>query len=365
MGISDLLSDLLVLQQQHLGGLCRALVSQASEEEMESLCCRMGIDYDDLSSKGRAGRARELVRRLDYERRISELTRACHESDQDIPVVTLSDRDDEVLRASAPLAAPTTDPCDVSHTPDKEPNDCGEPAWVDVPAGEFWMGSGEVEDDNGPGHTVYLGPFQISPVPVTVAQYQLFVEASGYSDPFGWADAIPPYWKDCPAVYVSWHDALAYCDWLSDVTGKSVTLPSEAQWEKAARGHLDRRTYPWGEDWDRTKSNTREFGRDDAMPVGTLRRGASPYGCLDMAGQVWEWTASLWGQEWSEPDYRYPYDPTDGRENVKANCDVLRVIRGGSFVGDKHQACCAHRAAVVPSFRDFSVGFRVVNQSIG
>lgn len=365
MGIADLLSDTLVLQQQHLGGLCRALISEVTEDEVRALCSRLGIDYDALPSKGHAGRARELVRRLDYERRIPELTRACRESDQGIPAVTLSDRDDEVLRASAAVAAPTRDPCGVSHTPYEEPNDCGEPAWIHVPAGEFWMGSGEAGDDNGPEHTVHLGPFQISQVPVTVAQYQLFVEASGYTDPFSWVDDIPPYWKDYPAVYVSWQDALVYCDWLSDVTGKSVTLPTEAQWEKAARGDVDPRAYPWGDDWDRTKCNTREFGRDDTMPVGTLRKGASPYGCLDMAGQVWEWTASLWRRGWSELDYRYPYDPTDGRENVKANSDVLRVIRGGSFVGDKHHACCAHRAAAVPGFRDLSVGFRVVNEFTG
>jgi formylglycine-generating enzyme required for sulfatase activity/energy-coupling factor transporter ATP-binding protein EcfA2 len=228
----------------------------------------------------------------------------------------------------------------------------GEPVWVDVPAGEFWMG-GEGFDDEKPVHRVHLARFQIARVPITNTQYQFFVEATGHRAPGHWEDGrLPRGLESHPVVNVSWHDALAYCRWLSEVTGKTITLPSEAQWEKAARGHQDRREYPWGDEWDETKCNCYELGLGGTTPVGIFPDGASPYGCLDMAGNVWEWTSSLFQE--------YPYDPSDGRENTEASADDGRVLRGGAFYSDEWYTRCSYRLRINPDFRNVNYGFRVV-----
>jgi formylglycine-generating enzyme required for sulfatase activity len=122
-------------------------------------------------------------------------------------------------------------------------------------------------------------------------------------------------------VYVTWHDAMAYCRWLARVTGRAYRLPSEAEWEKAARG-TDGRIWPWGNKWDSKRCNSREGGPGNTTPVGQYSpQGDSPYGCVDMAGNVWEWTLSLLKD--------YPYDPKDGREDAQA--EGRRRLRGGAF----------------------------------
>jgi formylglycine-generating enzyme required for sulfatase activity len=249
----------------------------------------------------------------------------------------------------------------------------GEPVWIDIPAGGFWMGTREEEipalvDRLGgqrewyewevPQHQVMMPVFKIARVPVTNAQYQLFVEATDHELPPHWEDGRPPKGLEShPVVRVTWHDAIAYCHWLSEVTGKPVTLPSEAEWEKAARGAKGRREYPWGDEWDETKCNTDELGLGGTTPVGIFPEGVSPYGCLDMAGNVWEWTRSLWGEDGSEPDFKYPYTPTDGRENLEAGNGVLRVLRGGSWDNYRRYARCAYR---LRHLRLVDLGFRVV-----
>jgi formylglycine-generating enzyme required for sulfatase activity len=224
----------------------------------------------------------------------------------------------------------------------------GEPVWMEVPEGEFWMGGiGEL------AHRVYLERFQIARVPISNAQYHLFVEATSHTPPGHWEDGRPPRGLEShPVVNVSWHDAMVYCRWLSEVAGKPITLPSEAQWEKAARGSKDRREYPWGDEWDETRCNTRELGLGGTTPVGIFPEGASPYGCLDMAGNVWEWTGSHYK--------KYPYDPTDGRENLEAGDDVPRVLRGGSWGYYRSGARCAYRFRDLPYYRWHDVGFRIV-----
>ena len=223
----------------------------------------------------------------------------------------------------------------------------GEPVWITIPAGEFWLGEGNE------AHRVHLTEYQMARVPVTNAQYLLFVEATEHEPPPDWNGSRPPKGKEShPVVAVTWHDALAYCRWLSKMTGKPITLPGEAQWEKAARGHKDQRAYPWGDDWDETKCNNGELGLGDTTPVGIFPEGASPYGCLDMAGNVWEWTTSIYKS--------YPYDPTDGREDLEAGTDVPRVVRGGSWLIHGYNARCAVRFRDFPYFRDHHQGFRVV-----
>ena len=134
-------------------------------------------------------------------------------------------------------------------------------------------------------------------------------------------------------VNVSWQDAQAYCQWLSEKTGKSYRLPSEAEWEKAARG-ADGRVYPWGNEWDAAKCNTRESKIQGTSPVGQFSTlGDSPSGCADMVGNVWEWTLSLWGPDSDSPKYRYPYDPADGREVQEIRvCGWCGAVRGSTIV---------------------------------
>jgi formylglycine-generating enzyme required for sulfatase activity len=186
-------------------------------------------------------------------------------------------------------------------------------------------------------------------VPVTNAQYAPFVQAT-FRTPGHWEARKPPRGKaDHPVVNVSWDDAVAYCDWLAGVTGKPYRLPSEAEWEKGARG-TDGRIYPWGDEWDAGRCNTEEAGVGDTTPVGAYPRGRSPYGLLDMTGNVWEWTRSLYKG--------YPYDPEDGREDLDASGN--RAWRGGCWLNVRRNVRCAVRIIGRPgSFLD-RVGFRVV-----
>jgi formylglycine-generating enzyme required for sulfatase activity len=203
-------------------------------------------------------------------------------------------------------------------------------------------------DHELPQHEVTLPGYWIGRYPVTVAQFRAFVEASGHRP------ANPDSLKrpgDQPVVLVTWHDALAFCRWLSKKAGIQVTLPSEAEWEKGARG-TDGRIYPWGDRWDPKRCNSGENDIGDTTPVGTYPDGASAYGLLDMAGNVWEWTRSLYR--------RYPYNPRDGREDLDAVDDVHRVLRGGAFLDGARYARCACRSRDLPYFCREYYGFRLL-----
>lgn len=229
----------------------------------------------------------------------------------------------------------------------------GEPVWITIPAGEFWMGSEDISEDEKPLHRVYLDEYQIARVPVTNAQYSLFIEATNHKPRSGWTAHQSPKGKEShPVVNVNWYDALAYCDWLSNVTGKAIVLPSEAQWEKAARGDQDQRAYPWGDEWDKIYCNIDELRLGDTTPVGIFQEGASPYGCLDMAGNVWEWCSSLYKA--------YPYEETDDREELEVGTDVIRVVRGGSWNFNRYDVPCAIRYRYFPISRNVNQGFRVL-----
>jgi len=234
----------------------------------------------------------------------------------------------------------------------------GEPEWVQIPAGEFWMGSEHGDLDEQPLHKLYLDTFWIARVPITNAQYHLFIQATGHRPPASWEENRPTKGREShPMVAVSWDDAIAYCQWLSQATGKAITLPSEAEWEKAARGDRDAREYPWGDSFDLTRCNSRELGLGDTTPVGIFPNGASPYGCLDMAGNVWEWTRSLWGGALAQ-DFRYPYDPKDGREDLESR--RRRVVRGGAFDLSQWLVRCADRGWYDPDYLFRLYGFRLV-----
>ncbi|GEM_PF-1394355 len=230
------------------------------------------------------------------------------------------------------------------------------PEMILIPAGKFLMGIDLEKDkiaspDYWTQHILYLPNYYLAKTPVTNAQYAVFVQTTGRNQPHHWEGDNPPRDRqDHPVVNVSWHDAIAYCKWLSEVMGKPYRLPSEAEWEKGARG-TDGRIYPWGNRWDVMRCNTREVGMGDTTPVGAHPQGASPYGLLDMVGNVWEWCSSLY-----QP---YPYNPDDGREDSEANGP--RVLRGGSWAYvSKEVARCSYRYDALPSSFGRDVGFRVV-----
>ena len=241
-----------------------------------------------------------------------------------------------------------------------------EPELILIPAGPFLMGSDKRRDPAAsdrelPQHEVYLDDFYIAKHPITDAQCRRFVEMTGRCSPR--RDGYDVRKAEHPVTHVAWDDARAYCRWLSGETGKSYRLPSEAEWEKAARG-TNGRIYPWGDDSPDENRCNFDMKVGGTTPIGRYSpRGDSPYGCTDMAGNVWEWTRSLWGKDWEIPDFRYPYGPKDGREDLDAGDDVLRVLRGGSFGFGEGGVLCACRFEDVPNSHSVNLtalGFRVV-----
>jgi len=263
------------------------------------------------------------------------------------------------------------------------------PEMILIPAKPFGMGSDPARDeyakqDEQPRHTIELPDYYIARTPVTNAQYQAFVLAERYQAPDYWEGGKPPVGKERhPVVRVSWYDAMAYCHWLESLfkndkmtlwkpktedehatrplpwektlrTGFYIQLPSEAEWEKAARGPTGR-MYPWGNAFEIRRCNTHENGIMDTTPVDQHPDGISLYGIQDMSGNVWEWTRSIYD--------RYPYDAKDGRENVEPRDDVRRVFRGGSYIDPKSYARCSCRYRNFPNHRRKSGGFRIVFSS--
>jgi formylglycine-generating enzyme required for sulfatase activity len=232
---------------------------------------------------------------------------------------------------------------------------------IHIPASKFLMGSDEGKDNEKPPHEVYLDGFYIARHPVTNGQYEEFVSATGHDQVRVWRKETYRKGKENhPVVSVSWHDALAYCRWLSEETGEEMRLPTEAEWEKAARG-TDLRRYPWGHEFDKSKCNTQESAIGGTTPVGKYSpRGDSPYGVADMAGNVWEWCSTRWGKGWDECDYPYPYEK-DERENLEG--EYSRLLRGGAWNYLPGAARCAARNGHTPASRYNHSGFRCARGS--
>lgn len=218
---------------------------------------------------------------------------------------------------------------------------------VFVPAGEFTMGSDHsVYYQDKPSHIIYLDSFWIDQIEVTNEMYTLCWYAgycqppikTGYKENQEYFGAFE--FTNYPVIYVNWNQAKSYCEW----TGRR--LPTEAEWEKAARG-VDGRTYPWGEGIDCQKANYGDCG-GAIIESGKNIQGASIYGALDMSGNVWEWTSSLFRP--------YPYLATDGREDI--NSSDQRVIRGGAWVYELFSLRTFSRAGTEPSTQSDDLGFR-------
>jgi formylglycine-generating enzyme required for sulfatase activity len=244
--------------------------------------------------------------------------------------------------------------------------------FIEVPAGPFRMGSDKQRDsraydDEEPAHEVVLPAFYVARFPVTVAQFEACVRDGGVVPVDGaWERGVANH----PVVGVSWREAVAYCEWLTrklvgwrDTPGPlagvlrrtkqawRVVLPSEAEWEKAARG-TDGRVYPYLGEFDPAKGNVGATGIGTTSSVGCFEGGASACGALDMSGNVWEWTRSARAN--------YPYAPGEKRESMTRRATASRGVRGGSFGSRRQGVRAACRSGDHPGNRSPDVGFRVV-----
>jgi formylglycine-generating enzyme required for sulfatase activity len=231
--------------------------------------------------------------------------------------------------------------------------------WCDVPAGLFVMGGSDLY--SAPRHEVHLPAFKISRYPITGMQYQAFLEApGGYRNPVWWnglhEESRPqrlrrlsqPMIPNHPVENVSWYEAMAFCAWLSARSGGVVRLPTEAEWEKAARG-TDERAYPWGNRYTVGCGNIDErwgnaYSLKQTTAVGLYPQGTSPYGAQDMSGNVWEWTLT---------DYWQP-------NRLDLSTDAPRAVRGGSWNSYESFARTTCRHTRPADFCGHDVGFRVV-----
>lgn len=251
----------------------------------------------------------------------------------------------------------------------REPDPPPLPSVVSIPAGKFAMGAavGDLwaQDHERPAREVYLSPYAIGLTPITNGEYRAFVEAVGWRMPNHWAQR-PPVGENArhPICFVAWQDARAYCDWLSSLTGKTVTLPTEAQWEKAARGGfwLDgdeyasrpnpnpNRIFPNGETILLPEQANFAGLQAGTTPVGHFPTGASPYGCLDMSGNVSEWCQDSYGKD--------SYSVLPDRDPC-ANGGGRRTLRGGSWRSGIEHVRCSNRYLYDPDLCSYGIGFRV------
>lgn len=253
----------------------------------------------------------------------------------------------QATQARTPVPSPTRAPTNTPR-PTKTPWPTRAPTSVPaqdsgmvyVPGGDFVFGSSEGKEDESPQQTIHVDGFNIDIRPVACAEYARFVEATGHKPPRDWKDGqIPSGKENHPVVWVSWDDAAAYAKWA----GKR--LPKEIEWEKAARG-TDGRKYPWGDTFDGGKCNSREANLKMTSPVGQFPEGASPYGVLDMAGNVWEWTTD-WYEAYRGSVYKLDRFGT-----------TYRVLRGGSWFDGADAVCTTTRNSAKPGFTFSTIGFR-------
>jgi len=288
--------------------------------------------------------------------------------------------------------------------------------WVLIPAAQgFMMGSDDEDayDNEKPVHSVDVESFSISRSPITNAQYRCFIEAGGYKEKKYWqteasrqwlegggADEqliatyaeknqndvrnwlkndterdAPRFWHDRkwnipnhPVVGVSWFEALAFCAWLSDVTGKTVRLPCEEEWEYAARG-IQGLQYAWGDEFTKDLGNTGKTGLERTSAVGLFHPGqavgpepgSEAFGLHDMTGNVWEWTVNRWGRNFDSPQFTYAdWDKQSRKERERINVNDFKILRGGSWLNSPRIARCSVRFRYGPDLRLLNTGFRVV-----
>lgn len=270
--------------------------------------------------------------------------------------------------------------------------------FLKIPKGSFILGSpvedDQIDNDEKPQHTLSVPyDYWVGKTPITNEQFVAFVHATSYHTNAekegwawvwmvkekGWEKVDGANWRrplgpnsdlgdveNHPVVSVNFHDARAYCEWLNMQTstdlpeGCHFRLPSEAEWEKAARGP-DGRLWPWGNSFEPTFCNSNEGGPDAVIAVGAhAPQSDSVYGVSDMCGNIWEWTTTLWGNERYVRAFDYPYQLDDGRDNQQADDNYYRIIRGGSFKDNRHTLRSACRDLDPPLFSLNNLGMRVI-----
>jgi formylglycine-generating enzyme required for sulfatase activity len=220
---------------------------------------------------------------------------------------------------------------------------------VTIPEGSFWMGSDGHYENEAPPHRVWVDRFGLAKVPVTNRHYRVFVEEAGA--------AAPPFWTepmfsdpDQPVVGTTWYDATAYCEWLSRRTGEIVRLPTEAEWERAARGGREDELYPWG---DLSPSERPYHGYDlrTGGPERVSVNEPNDFGLYDMSEGVHEWCSDYYDRNYyrTSPE-RNPPGPLSGER---------RASRGGSWRHHVKFSRCAARSSLPPGFRYADYGFRI------
>ena len=219
--------------------------------------------------------------------------------------------------------------------------------FVPIPEGRFLMGSESGQDDERPVHEVEVDAFECAVHPVTQDQYSLFLVATGHTTPREWPDAITP--ADLPVTGVSWLDAQAYCRWRAS-EGDSVRLPTEAEWERAARGGLRSATYPWGETIPEWVPDAGRGPRSGPWPV-TLGE-PNGFGVFGIGANIHEWCA-----DWYARDY-YAHSPASKPQGPPSG--VRRASRGGAWRHAITVSRCAQRSKIDPAFRYTDYGFRLV-----
>jgi formylglycine-generating enzyme len=247
-----------------------------------------------------------------------------------------------------------------------------------IPAGEFAMGADEGEEDERPAHKAYLDEFFIGAFPVTNTEYAQFLSDTGHPSPgiralplmvsgaleaefrslasrYLWTNGTPPEGREKhPVTLVSMEDTHAYCAWLTGKSGKSVRLPTEAEWEKAARGGLDGKKFPWGDTLEASCANFL-LQPSEKAEGGTVQVGSYPpngFQLFDMSGNVWEWVADWYVPHYyARAQYLNPQGPDSG---------LMRLVRGGAWVNsDSRYLRCSCRHKVPPDSYSYSIGFRI------
>jgi formylglycine-generating enzyme required for sulfatase activity len=250
-----------------------------------------------------------------------------------------------------------------------------------VAGGEFVMGDDEGRDDERPPHLTAVDPFAIGKYPVTNAEYADFVRETDHPAPriralpaivesaseeefrklaelHQWSNGAPPPGREQhPVTLVGFADAKAYCEWRSRKTERLIRLPSEAEWEKAARGGLESNRFPWGNNLDETRANYLPDGaakhERNTSPVGSYP--PNTFGLHDMAGNVWEWVSDWYASDYySRTPYTNPRGPEDG---------TMRIVRGGAWVSGPGYLRCGCRHELPPDSYAYSIGFRVASKA--
>lgn len=248
---------------------------------------------------------------------------------------------------------------------------------VTIPGGPFSMGNDNGAEIERPQHVVTLSTFRIGRYPVTNRQYLRFLRDGGYTEPRwwlpeGWAWVkqmkidSPALWRhplyarpEQPVVGVSWYEAAAYARWWSERTGRRFRLPTEAQWERAARG-TEGRAWPWGDRFELGRCNTAEAKNGQPTAANAFANGKTPEGVHDLSGNVWEWCRTRWGRTLQTLEYPYPYNPADGRDDEEER--YVRIIRGGSWFDLWPQASPTNRRRYLADARSNNIGFRLVEE---